>query len=130
MGKTPQSLGELELEVLKTVWASDGCTVQQAVEIIGRKRKCARTTILTVMQRLHAKGFLNRRKIDGVFRYFSTEGQGKVMSGLVRQFVEKVLDGSPTPLISYLAESGVDQAQLAEIQKVLDKARSNEEDQS
>lgn len=130
MGKNVQSLGELELEVLKTVWAGDGCTVQQAVEIIGKRRKCARTTILTVMQRLHAKGFVKRRKIDGVFRYYSTQGQGKVMSRLVRQFVEKVLDGSPTPLISYLAESGVDRQELAEIQKVLDKAQANGEEQS
>ena len=130
MGKNVQSLGELELEVLKTVWAGDGCTVQQAVEIIGSRRKCARTTILTVMQRLHAKGFVKRRKIDGVFRYYSTEGQGKVMSRLVRQFVEKVLDGSPTPLISYLAESGVDRQELAEIQKVLDKAHASKEAQS
>ena len=44
--------------------------------------------------------------------------------------VEKVLDGSPTPLISYLAESGVDQQELAEIQKVLDKARKNQEEKS
>lgn len=130
MAKTPQSLGELELDVLKTVWANDGCTVQQAAELIAGKRKCARTTILTVIQRLHAKKFVKRRKIDGVFRYYSTEGQGKVMSRLVRQFVEKVLDGSPTQLISYLAESGVDQKELAEMQEVLDKARPDKGERS
>ena len=130
MGKNRQSLGELELEVLKIVWARDGCTVQEAAEFIASKRKCARTTILTVMQRLHAKRFVKRRKSDGVFRYYSTEGQGKVMSRLVRQFVEKVFDGSPTQLISYLAESGVGKKELAEMQEVLDKARAEKGEQS
>ncbi len=124
MAKSTQGLGELELTVLKTIWQSDGCTVQEVAEIIARKRKCARTTILTVMQRLHAKGYLRRAKRNGVFRYYPTEAKGKVMGGLVKQFVDKVLDGSPTTLVSYLAESGVSDAELAEMRRVLDEAQN------
>ena len=121
-----QTLGELELTVLKTVWENDGCTVQQAAEMISRTRKCARTTILTVIQRLHAKHFLTRQKKGGVWRYHAAEKPQKVLGGLVRQFVDKVLDGSPTALVSYLAQSGVSEEELAEMRHILENATSEE----
>ena len=124
MAENIGSLGELELEVLKTVWASDGCTVHEAAELIGKKRKCARTTVLTVIQRLHGKEFVRREKVDGVFRYYATEGRGKVLGGLVKQFVDKVMDGSATTLVSYLAESGVSSRELEEMRKVLDEVET------
>ena len=76
------------------------------------------------MQRLHAKGYLTRSKRNGVFRYYATEAKGKVLGGLVKQFVDKVLDGSPTTLVSYLADSGVSDAELAEMRRVLDEAQN------
>ena len=122
MADNLQGLGELELKVLKTIWHNDGCTVQEAAEIISRTRKCARTTVLTGIQRLHAKRLLTRRKEGGVWRYFATQKPQKVLGGLVRQFVDQVLDGSPTALVSYLAQSGVSREELAEMRKVLDNA--------
>ena len=65
MPKRRLSLGELELEVLKVIWERQPCTVQQVAEIVGGKRGSAPTTVLTVMQRLHKKGFLSRRKCRG-----------------------------------------------------------------
>ena len=125
MARKSVGLGELELEVLKTIWQEQPCTVQEIAELLGKRRGCARTTVLTVMQRLHAKGFLKRRKQAGIFRYSATEPQEKVMSGLVGQFIERVLDGSPGPFVSYLAKTnGLSRQQacaLRAIVKDLDK---------
>jgi len=100
-----KNLGELELEVLKTIWERQPCTVQAVAELLAEQRGSARTTVLTVMQRLHAKGFLRRRKYEGVYRYSTTKERNTVMSGLVGRFVDKVLDGSALPFVSYLAET-------------------------
>jgi len=105
MTKKESRLGELELRVLKTIWEHQPCTVQQVVEIIGKRLGYARTTILTVMQRLQAKGFLKRRKVDGVFQYRPTEERNKVMSRLIGQFLDKVLDGSALPFVVYLSRT-------------------------
>ncbi len=94
MTKQQKALGELELEVLKAIWEHQPCTVQQVAKILGKNRGCARTTILTVMQRLHTKKILKRQKIDGVFQYSTTEGRTKVISRMIGQFLDKVLDGS------------------------------------
>ena len=125
MTNEQKSLGELELTILKTVWETPGSTVQEVAEIVGEQRACARTTVLTVMQRLHAKGFLRRRKVDGVFRYSATGGRGVVLSNLIGQFVERVLDGSPAPFLAYLAATGEltedQQEQLQAILKELER---------
>ena len=105
MSKKQQGLGSLELDILKIVWELQPCTVQEVAGAIAARRAYARTTVLTVIQRLHAKGFLNRRKSSGVFRYRTTRHQSKVISRLIGQFVDTVLDGSAAPFIAYLTES-------------------------
>ena len=105
MSTKPSSLGQLELEVLKVIWQNQPCTVGQVADVLGQRDGYARTTILTVMQRLHRKAFLERKKTDGAFRYSTTEGRNTVMSRLIGQFVEKVLDGSALPFVAYLTET-------------------------
>lgn len=105
MAKSQRSLGQLELEVLKIVWERQKSTVGKVVETLAKSRPCARTTVLTVIQRLHAKGFLKRRKVGGILQYSPTKGRGLVISNLISQFVDKVLDGSPAPFVAYLAQS-------------------------
>jgi predicted transcriptional regulator len=106
MARRERSVGELELEVLKVIWERQPCTVVEVAEIIGRHRGNAPTTVLTVMQRLHAKGLLKRRKRRGIYHYSTTQDRGKVVGGLIDNFVHKVLDGSPLPFVAHLAEAG------------------------
>ncbi|MBN1972921.1 MAG: BlaI/MecI/CopY family transcriptional regulator [Sedimentisphaerales bacterium] len=105
MIKQHKVLGELELAVLKAIWENQPCTVQQVAKILGQKRGCARTTVLTVMQRLHAKNILKRHKNNGVFQYSTTEGRTKVISRMIGQFLDKVLDGSALPFVAYLSDT-------------------------
>jgi predicted transcriptional regulator len=99
-----QRLGALELEVLKTIWESPACTVAEVAERLSR-RQYARTTVLTVIQRLHAKGLLRRRKEAGIYRYSATQQREQVLSRLIARFVENFLDGSPAPFVAYLTEA-------------------------
>ena len=98
-------LGELELVILKVIWELQPCTVKDVAIILAEQRGSALTTVLTVMQRLHAKKFLRRRKHEGIFRYSTADTRSTVISRLVDQFVTRVLDGSAEPFVSYLAQN-------------------------
>ena len=98
MGSPQPPLGELELEVLKVIWDLQPCTVKQIAEVLAQRSGHARTTVLTVMQRLHAKGFLKRSRKEGLWRYSSTHDRQRILSHLVSQFMDTVLDSSPAPL--------------------------------
>ena len=99
------SLGELELEVLKVIWDRQPCTVLAVAEVMAERRDLARTTVLTVMQRLHAKGVLKRRKRRGVYHFSATQQRDVTLSTLIGGFVEQVLDGSALPFVAYLAKA-------------------------
>ena len=129
MAMKPRALGQLELAVLKAVWERPGSTVQELADIMSTRRPCARTTILTVVQRLHAKGFLKRRKVKGVFRFTPTRERRTVLSRLVSQFVDTVLDGSPAPFLTYLADTRrLTERQLSELREILGQMGDKEKE--
>ena len=98
-------LGELELVIMKLIWELQPCTVRDVAEVLAETRGSALTTVLTVMQRLHTKRFLRRRKHEGIYRYSTADTRSTVMSRLIGQFVTRVLDGSAEPFVSYLAQN-------------------------
>ena len=72
---------------------------------MAQRRGYARTTVLTVIQRLQAKKFLKRRKHNGLYRYSTTAERRRVISSLIGQFIDTVLDGSTQPFVAYLSDS-------------------------
>jgi predicted transcriptional regulator len=71
-GKTLPTLHELEAEVMNELWRSDGGTVRAVMEALNRRvsKPRAYTTYMTIMARLHRKGFLKRRR-DGKTDFYS-----------------------------------------------------------
>lgn len=102
MKKLP-SLGEQEIEILRYVSSQGQISVREVAEYFEQQKGLARTTILTVMERLRTKGFLTRNKVDGIFKYSEKIEAQTVMKGKVTEFVERTLGGSVSPLINYFA---------------------------
>lgn len=63
------SLGPLEHKVMHFIWNSGKVTVRDAVVNFQRQGKVAYTTIMTVMNNLHKKGFLKRAKVKKSYFY-------------------------------------------------------------
>jgi predicted transcriptional regulator len=125
------SLGSQELEVLRFVADHAPVSVGEVAERFGEPRGLARTTILTVMERLRKKGFLTRSKGERPFRYSPRSSQGDVLRGLVRQFVEKTLSGSLSPFTAYLAEAKeVSPAELDELRRLVERLERQQREES
>jgi predicted transcriptional regulator len=60
----PPPLHELEAEIMHELWEQGECTVRTVLDAINARSTPTRayTTILTVMQRLHAKDLLRRER--------------------------------------------------------------------
>lgn len=120
MKKPP--VGEQELEVLRYVADNAPITVRQVAEQFGEPRKLARTTILTMMERLRQKGFLLRKKDGGVYEYSPAQAKSAVLQDLVQNFVEKTLGGSLSPFVAYLSEAkDLSDEEIAELKKLVDR---------
>ena len=121
MGMRQPPLGDQELEVLRYVTANAPVTVGEVAGGFGEPRQLARTTILTVMERLRRKGYLTRARDGGAYRYSPSVPQAEVLKGLVHQFVEKTLGGSLSPFVAYLAETrDLSDDELATLRKLVE----------
>jgi predicted transcriptional regulator len=117
-----KSIGDRELALLRHVESRGSATVGEVAEAFGKVESLARSTVLTMMERLRLKGHLSRRLTDGVYRYSARAATGDVVRRAVHSFVDKTLGGSLSPLVTYLAERGeVSDAELAELEQVVNQ---------
>src|SRR5690349_10227877 len=100
-----KAVGEQELAVLRYVAERGPATVGEVAERFGEAQGLARSTILTVMERLRNKDYLARRKVDGVYQYSSRVPASELLAGVVGDFVQRTLAGSLSPFVTYLAEA-------------------------
>jgi predicted transcriptional regulator len=112
--------GEQELTLLRHIAERGAVTVGEAAEEFGAPRGLARSTVLTMMERLRRKGHLARRMADGVYRYRARVSSAELMQGAIRRFVERSLDGSVSPFLAYLSDGRrVSDEQLRELEEIV-----------
>ena len=120
-------LGSTEIEILRYLGEKAPVKVGDVAEHFAETSGQARTTILTIMERLRKKGYLSRKRINGVFHYSPKIQQHDLLRGLVKRFVETTLAGSVSPFVAYLSESGPvldkDLEQLKKLVRDLEKVR-------
>jgi len=126
-----QPLGDQQLELLRFVSDNAPITVGEVARVYGTPRGLARTTVLTVMERLRTKGYLTRRKVEGIFHYSPRLEHGDLLKGLVGEFVQRSLGGSLAPFVTYLADSGkLNAHEVAELRRMVETLEAQEEEQA
>jgi len=98
--------GSTEIEILRYIGDHHPISVGEMAEYVAGTTGQARTTVLTIMERLRRKGHLTRKKIRGVYRYSPKVAKQVLLQSLVRHFVDTTLGGSVSPFVAFLSESG------------------------
>ena len=116
-----KSIGDQELALLQHIAERGDASVGEVAAAFGESRGLARSTVLTMMERLRAKAYLDRRQVDGgVFRYSTTARQEEVVRNAVGSFVEKTLQGSVSPFVAWLSRRAeVSDDELAELETLV-----------
>ena len=118
---------DLELELLKVVWARGQATVREVFQDLSKQRKIAYTTVLTMMGILEHKGHLEKTAGERAYIYRPTRPKDQVVEGMVEEFVNRVFSGSAKPLLVHLVEDpNVPTEDLAEIEKLLRARRKKQ----
>ena len=117
--------GTQELRFLQFIAQHGPLTAGQVAERLGAELGLARSTVLTVMERLRRKRHLTRRQKDGVFVYASATSYEQVMRTAVGQFVDRALSGSVSPFVAYLSErADVSEDELEELRRIVRRLES------
>ena len=111
-----------ELEIMKVIWPRGQATVRQVYDALRDRRPIAYTTVQTMMNILETKGHLRKQAGEKAHVYAPVRAQHTVVRSMVREFVNRVFDGSARPLLVHLLkEKGLTDRERRELQKLLDE---------
>ena len=109
---------------MKVVWKLGTATVRQVYETLLERRRIAYTTVMTMMNILEQKGYLQKEQADRAYVYQPTQPQQLVIRSMVREFLDRVFNGSAEPLLAHLIEDRhLTEKDLEEIRKAIKSAR-------
>jgi predicted transcriptional regulator len=124
MRKRQATLTAQELAIMKVIWKRETATVRDVYEALRDTRRVAYTTVMTMMNILESKGYLKKDKHDRAFQYRPARPERTVIASMVQEFVGRVFDGAPKPLLLHLVEDGhLDEEERRELLRLIDETR-------
>lgn len=117
-------LGLLEAAVMHRLWEWDRpASVREVLEDLRRERAIAYTTVMTVLDNLHGKGFVARHKQGRAYVYTAAMSRDAHTADLLDQVLNQSADRSAT-LLHFLGQLSRDE--LADLRAAL--AGSDQDD--
>lgn len=118
------NLGELQRAVIEIVWTVGEASVHDVRARLGRRKKLAYTTVLTVLQKLEKAGWLDHREEGNRYMYLPTRSREEAGAGSVRQFLKRVFDDDAVAMFQHLIrQSDLSEDDLRELRKMIDEKK-------
>lgn len=120
MPKPEGPLTYWQLEVMEVVWDLEEASVAEIWEHLAEEREVARTTILTQVQRLEARGWLKRKPRSRPALFRATRPREAALAGEADEFLDTYFEGSAAALVQNLLGAGkLDRGEVARLRKLL-----------
>jgi predicted transcriptional regulator len=98
--------------------------VRDVYEELRTRRPVAYTTVMTNMKTLEQKGYLKTTLQDRAHLYRPAKPKHQVVGAMVRDFVDRVFNGSARPLVLHLLEDDhLSESDLKDITRMMGKKR-------
>ena len=120
-------LGRLEMQIMNVVWEKGKATVHDVKDALGKGRKPAYSTILTMMRKIEAKGYLEHDVDNRTYVYRPTISQNVARRSILGDILDRLFEGSPALLLNSLVEQNqVSKEELTQLKKLIEEATWNE----
>ena len=120
-----------QLEIMEVVWeaGSAGIKAAEIWQLLCEERDVARTTVLTMVQRLERRGWLRRCADDKVVHYCAALTREEAAGNLAAGFVDEFFAGSASQMVmSLLGSRKIKKAELRRLRRLLDEKSSGRAD--
>lgn len=121
------SLTNSEWYVLDCLWERSPQTVMELVAALGERLGWAKSTTITTLRRMEAKGLV-LCTVEGRTKHYAPAVQrDQAVRGETRSFLDKVYRGSVGLMVSALAEDrALSRAEIDELYEILHKAEEGQ----
>jgi len=101
-----QALGALESRVMQIVWGLDGpLCVEEVRAELAKDKPTAYTTVMTTLDRLYKKGFLERKRRGKAYYYTARVSRAELGTTVTKQVIDGLLTTFAEPAMSYFVEA-------------------------
>lgn len=125
-----ESPSDRELEALKVLWDRGEITVRDLADAMNENAasqgddRLAYTTVLSLLQVMEQKGFVDHRREGKAYVYFPKIPRQSTVRRLASTFLEKVFDGAVDEYLVHALESKrLSSAELDQLEAMLAAAR-------
>lgn len=119
----PVHLTDLQLAIVRLLWAKGECTVVEVQDGLMPARPLAQTTVATLLTRLEKRGVVSHRTTGRQFVYKAEVTEPEVRRSMVGELTNSLFQGRPAALISHLLverELGADE--IGEVKQLIAQA--------
>lgn len=118
----PVDLTHSEYEILRVLWKNKRLTVREVHDQLVQSRNWAYTTTKTVMDRMAAKGLIDRQQFHGIYLYHAKITRPAGLARLVQFFAERVLEIDSASVVSLFAKANsLSEAEIDELSNLIEK---------
>ena len=109
---------EKELEILQVLWEKGPVPVKEVHERMGGDEQNGYTTILKLLQIMHEKGLVTRKKSGKLHLYKAVTSQERTRQAMLDKMIDTVFQGSAMKLVmSALGNKKSSREELSEIRR-------------
>lgn len=129
--KTPKkNLGEAELEIMQVLWGNaEPMTSSHILKQLQGKRRWQLSTLMTVLSRLAAKGFLTCDRTGPVNRYLPIITENDYKAGASGSFLGRLYHNSVRSLVATLYDNEmISETEIRELREYLDQLERDKND--
>jgi BlaI family penicillinase repressor len=98
-------ISDAEWAVMKVVWKNAPCLAQDIIRALPKVPKWSPATVKTMLNRLVAKGALGFARAGKSYLYSAAVTETECRAAAGDSFLDRVFDGSLSPLLSHFASS-------------------------
>lgn len=113
-------LGDLQLAIMRVLWARGESTVADVHEALEPERGLALTTIATMLVKMEKKGVVDHRTEGRRFIYRPLVSEDKVRRSMVADLTTQLFRGDVAALVNHLlSEHEIDSRELSELRDLI-----------
>lgn len=110
---------DAELALMKIFWAHGPMSARETQDHAGPELGWAVSTTRTTLERMRAKGLLDRRSVHGVAVYTAARGKVAVVGGLLRRIRDLLDIKGDLPASAFAGSELLSPEELAELEALL-----------
>lgn len=119
-------LDELQLKIMKVLWAKGTASVGDIKEFLEAERSFAITTISTVLQRLYKKGVVDYHKEGRQYIYKAILTEKETQTSMTSNLLNQLFGGKSSVLVNHLLEAdAIEAEELEQLKQLIEKAQRN-----